>query len=107
MGINDNGLNILQNRAYFQKNCLAATNLPMHVWRRLLSSRQFHVFGHYIRWLWDHPFKTLANFSRFLTPTPYRRQFFLLSIRKFGKFLTPPPPLKHADNRWSQIAFSM
>ena len=24
----------------------------------------------------DHPFKTLANFHQFLTPSPYRRQFF-------------------------------
>ena len=41
----------------------------------------------------DHPFKTSANFSRFLTPTTVG-SFLLLSVGKFGKILTPPPLLK-------------
>ena len=52
----------------------------------------------------DHPFKTSANIYTFLTPTPLQSAVFLvLSVGKFGKFLTPPP-LEHADvlNGWSQ-----
>ena len=78
----------------------------------------------------DHPFKTSANFHKFLTPTPLPSavfqyypsanlanfhkfqtptpllvvvSFLALSIAKFGKFLTPLP-LRHADvlNGWSQ-----
>ena len=52
----------------------------------------------------DHPFKTSANFHTFLTPTPIPSAVFLvLSVGKFGKFLTPPL-LEHADvlNGWSQ-----
>ena len=38
-----------------------------------------------------------------LFPPPSAGIFLLLSIGKFGKFLTPSPPLKHADilNGWS------
>ena len=55
----------------------------------------------------DHPFKTLANFSRFLTPIPLPLAvFLLLSVGKFGKFLTPLP-LKNTDvlNGWSLRTF--
>ena len=55
----------------------------------------------------NHPFKTSANFSQFLTPTPLPSAvFLLLSVGKFGKFLTPPP-LKNADvlNGWSLTYF--
>ena len=42
--------------------------------------------------IWNHPCKTSANFSRFLTSTPLPSANFLrLSVGKFGLFLTPPP----------------
>ena len=45
----------------------------------------------------DHPFKTSANYSQFLPPaSPTVGSFLLLSVGKFGKFLTPSP-LKNAD----------
>ena len=50
-----------------------------------------------------HPFKTSANFSRFLIPTlPTVSSILLQSGGKFGKFLTPSP-LNNADvlNGWS------
>ena len=51
-------------------------------------------------WHREHPFKTSANFSQYLTLTPL--PFLLLSIGKIGQLLTPPP-LKSADvlNGWS------
>ena len=53
----------------------------------------------------DHPFKTSANFHDILPLPPYRQQFLLLSVGKFGKFLTPPP-LKNINvlMEWSQRA---
>ena len=51
----------------------------------------------------DPPFKTSANFSRFLIPTlPTVSSILLQSGGKFGKFLTPSP-LNNADvlNGWS------
>ena len=51
----------------------------------------------------DHPFQTLAIFYTSLTPYPPTvGTFLVLSVGKFGKFLTPSP-LEHADilNGWS------
>ena len=50
----------------------------------------------------DHPFKTSAKFHDFWPLPPPVGSFLLLSIGKFGKFLTPPP-LKNAYvlNGWS------
>ena len=51
--------------------------------------------------VWDHPFKTSANFHNFW-PLPPVGSFLLLIVGIFGQFLTPPP-LKDADvlNEWS------
>ena len=40
----------------------------------------------------DHPFKTSANFSRFLTPTPYRRQFFTTIRWQIWQIFDPSHP---------------
>ena len=62
------------------------------------------LVNHHSEVEWDHPFNTSANFSQFLTPTSQPLTVFsLLSVGKFGKFLTPSP-LKNANvlNGWSQ-----
>ena len=53
--------------------------------------------------LWDHPFKTSANFSQFLTPTPLPSAvFYYYPSANLANFW-PLPPLKNADvfNGWS------
>ena len=49
----------------------------------------------------DHPLKAVGKFSRFLTLTPLRRQFFTTIRRQIWSILTPPP-LRNADvlNGW-------
>ena len=46
-------------------------------------------FGSSVR---EHPFKTSANLSRFLTPTPYRLQFFTTIRRQIWQIFDPFPP---------------
>ena len=50
----------------------------------------------------DHPFQTSANFHDFWPLPPSVGSFLLLSVGKFGQFLTPPS-LRNADvlNGWS------
>ena len=52
--------------------------------------------------IWDHPFKTSANFHDFWPLPPSVGIFLLLSVGKFGKFLIPPPK-KNTEilNAWS------
>ena len=47
-------------------------------------------------YLRDHPFKTSANFHKFGPYPPTVGSFLVLSVGKFGKFLTPPS-LIHAN----------
>ena len=48
----------------------------------------------------DHQFKTSANFHDFLPlPSPFG-SFLLLSVVKFGHFLTPPPLKKCRRLKW-------
>ena len=39
----------------------------------------------------DHRFKTSSNFHNFYPYTPPVGSFLLLSVGKFGQFVTPPP----------------
>ena len=49
----------------------------------------------------DHPFKTSANNHTFLNPTPPTvGSFLVLSVGKFDKFLTPPPPRACRCLKW-------
>ena len=48
----------------------------------------------------DHPFKTSANFSWFLTPTPYRRQFFTTIRQQIWQIFDPSPPKKCRRLKW-------
>ena len=50
--------------------------------------------------VWDHPFKTSANFHDFWLLPPTVGSFLLLSIGKFGQFLTSPPPKKCRRLTW-------
>ena len=53
------------------------------------------------RMLREHPFKTSANFSQFLTPTPLpRRQFFTTIRRQIWQIFDPSPPKKCQHLKW-------
>ena len=68
------------------------------IWRRFwLCTNSSHIFTNTEFSVGDHPFKTSANFFMIFYPYPPTfGSFLLLSVCKFGKFLTPPS-LKHAD----------
>ena len=48
----------------------------------------------------DHPFKTSAIFHWFLTPTPYRRQFFSTIRRQIWQIFDPSPPKACRRLKW-------
>ena len=48
----------------------------------------------------DHPFKTSANFSQFLTPTSYRQQFSTTICQQIWQIIDPFPPKKCQHLKW-------
>ena len=55
----------------------------------------------------DHSFKTSANFHDFWPLPPSVGSFLVLSVGKFGKFLTPPPPKTCRRLKWMVPKFTI
>ena len=73
---------------------------PLEIKRRVTLTLQ-----HYYRSLISAPpegpsINDISKFSRFLTLPPSVSSFLLLSVGKFGKLLTPPPPKKCRRYKW-------
>ena len=92
----------LKIRLYILHNC-SHVNMYLETTRQPLAIYLWRTFVSCLR---NRPLKTSANFHDFWPLPPSVGSFFLLSVSKFGKFLTPPS-LKNADvlNGWSLISF--
>ena len=102
---------------HFFSLCISSKNLwddPVHhkhlissVWKLMPNPveqrKRTYKLDFFKAWLVTYfDIKNVAIFLDFDTPLPHVGSFLVLSIVKFGEFLTPPP-LKHADilNGWS------